>query len=105
MDEELNNVPEELEEEDNVVILNDEEGNEVRFEFLDLIEDGDNQYVVFLPIDEVQDVEDGEVVILRVDPSENEDEENYTAIEDDATLQKIFEIFKDKHKDEFNFED
>ena len=41
MSEDLNNeVPENMEGEeiDNIVILNDEEGNEVQFEFLDLIE-------------------------------------------------------------------
>ena len=35
---------------DNVVILNDEEGNEVRFEFLDLVELEDEEYVVLLYI-------------------------------------------------------
>ena len=47
MSEDLNNeVPENMEGEeiDNIVILNDEEGNEVQFEFLDLIEyDGEDQ--------------------------------------------------------------
>lgn len=41
MSEDLNNeIPENIEGEevDNIVILNDEEGNEVQFEFLDLIE-------------------------------------------------------------------
>ena len=38
------------EELDNVVILNDEEGNEVKFEFLDLIELDDEEYVVLLPM-------------------------------------------------------
>ena len=41
MSEDLNNeIPENIEGEevDNIVILNDEEGNEVQFEFLDLID-------------------------------------------------------------------
>ena len=38
---------------DNLIILNDEDGNEVKFEFLDLIEMDDEEYVVLLPaIDE-----------------------------------------------------
>ena len=30
---------------DNIVILNDEDGNEVKFEFLDLVELDDEEYV------------------------------------------------------------
>ena len=54
----------ENEENENIIILNDENGNEVRFEFLDLVE-----------------------------------------LEDEETLNKVFEIFKEKYKDEFNFVD
>ena len=36
------------EELDNIVILNDEDGNEVKFEFLDLVELDDEEYVVLL---------------------------------------------------------
>ena len=37
MSEDMNNIPEN-EEVDNIIVLNDEEGNEVQFEFLDLID-------------------------------------------------------------------
>ena len=40
------------EELDNIVILNDEEGNEVKFEFLDLVELDNEEYVVLLPVKE-----------------------------------------------------
>ena len=46
---------------DNIVVLNDEHGNEVEFEYLDLIEHNNEAYVVLLPVDEEAD----EVVILR----------------------------------------
>ena len=36
--------------EDNIITLNDENGNEVEFEFLDLIPYRQNEYVVLLPI-------------------------------------------------------
>ena len=35
---------------DNIVVLNDEEGNEVQFEFLDLVELDDEEYVVLLTV-------------------------------------------------------
>ena len=40
------------EELDNIIVLNDENGNEVKFEFLDLVELDDEEYVVLLPVSE-----------------------------------------------------
>ena len=95
----------EEEELDNIVILNDEDGNEVKFEFLDLIELDDEEYVVLLPITEEE--EEGEVVILKVEDTDDEDseEESYVSIEDEDTLNKVFDIFKEKFKDDFDFVD
>ena len=94
------------EELDNIIILNDEEGNEVKFEFLDLIELDNEEYVVLLPVTEEGEEEEGEVVILKVeDTDENSDEESYVSIEDEDTLNKVFEMFKEKFKDDFDFVD
>ena len=92
------------EELDNILVLNDEEGNEVEFEFLDLIEYEGEEYVVLLPVEEESE-EPGEVVILKLEDTESEDEESYVSVDDEATLNKIFEIFKEKFEDEFNFVD
>ena len=90
---------------DNIVILNDEDGNEVRFEFLDLVELDDEEYVVLLPISEKAE-EEGEVVILKIeDIDEETDEESYVSVEDEDTLNRVFEIFKEKFKDDFDFVD
>ena len=99
MNDETNN--DELE--DNIIILNDEEGNESEFEFLDLIEYDGEEYVVLLPVEEAEDA--GEVVILRLEDTESEDEESYVSVDDDEILNKVFEIFKEKFKDDFNFVD
>ena len=95
------------EELDNVVILNDEDGNEVKFEFLYLIELDDEEYVVLLPMAEDGEEEEGEVVILKVEDNddENSDEESYVSIEDEDVLNKVFEMFKEKFKDDFDFVD
>lgn len=92
------------EELDNIIVLNDENGNEVQFEFLDLIELDQEEYVVLLPVVEEGAEDEGEVVILKVEDTENEDEESYVSVEDEETLNRVFEIFKDKFKDEFNFD-
>ena len=108
MSENENNTPENLNEEqelDNILVLNDEEGNEVEFEFLDLIEYEGEEYVVLLPVEEENDQEPGEVVILKLEDSESEEEESYVSVDDEEILNKVFEIFKDKFEDEFNFVD
>ena len=63
--------------------------------------------MVLLPVVEEDDEEDdGEVVILKVDDSdEDSDEESYVSVDNEETLTAVFEIFKDKFKDEFNFTD
>lgn len=98
MSEDINN-----EELDNIIILNDEEGNEVEFEFLDLIEFEGEEYVVLLPVEESDEA--GEVVILKLEDTESEDEESYVSVDDDEVLNQVFEIFKEKFKDDFNFVD
>ena len=94
------------EELDNIISLNDENGNEVKFEFLDLIELDAEQYVVLLPVLEEGEEDDGEVVILKLEDSEDDSEqESYVSVENEETLMKVFNIFKDKFKDEFDFVD
>ena len=104
MSEDLNNNIPYSEEIDNIVILNDEDGNEVEFEFLDLIEYEGEQYVVLLPTAESEE-DSGEVVILKLEDTESEEEESYVSVDDEETLNAVFEIFKEKFKDEFNFID
>ena len=96
------------EEDTNIIVLKDELGNDVKFEFLDLIEyEGDN-YVILLPAEPVDEEESDEVVILKEDKESEEaddEEESYVSVDDEDTLNKVFEIFKEKFKDEFNFVD
>ena len=93
-------------EEDNIVILNDEDGNEVKFEFLDLVELDDEEYVVLLPVTAEGEEDEGEVVILKLEDSEEDSEqESYVSVDSEETLMKVFNIFKDKFKDEFDFVD
>ena len=99
-----NNIPEE--ELDNIIVLNDENGEEVQFEFLDLVELDGEEYVVLLPADEAEkEDEAGEVVILKVEDTDSEEEESYVSVDNEEVLNKVFEMFKEKFKDEFNFID
>ena len=91
---------ENYEELDNIVVLTDEEGNEVGFEFIDLIQYQGEEFVVLLPCED----ENNEVVILKVEDGDTE-EENYVSVDDEDTLMAVFEIFKEKFKDQLIFED
>ena len=98
------NTPNNGEELDNIIILNDENGNEVKFEFLDLMEYEGEEYIILLPTEEGED--NDEVVILKEEDVEDDpDMETYVSIDDEDTLNAVFEMFKEKFKDEFNFID
>lgn len=86
--------------ENNVVLFTDDHGNEIEFEFLDLIDYEGDQYAILLPTDEGAD----EVLIMRLVPDED-GQEIYVNVEDDAVMNAVFDIFKNKYKDEFNFVD
>ena len=93
-----------MDELDNTIVLHDENGNETVYEFLDLIEYKGEKYVVLLPCDEAEDSE--EVLIYKLEDSDvDDDEEFYVGVESEEDLEAVFEIFKDRNRDEFNFID
>ena len=92
------NLPEE--EETGILTLTDENGQDANFEYLDCIEYQDTEYLVLMPADEPST----EIVILEVEPVD-EDNENYLAVEDEETLNAVYEIFKEKFKDVLTFEE
>lgn len=100
MNNEKNNEIMNEEELSNIITLTDADGKETEFEFIDLIEYEGEEYVVLMPVEDFDD----DVVILRVEPV-NEDEDNYYDVEDEAVLNAVFAIFKEKYKDVFNFVD
>ena len=92
----------ENEEFDNIITLKDEDGNEVKFEFLDLVELNDEEYVILLPVTTEGEEEEGEVVILQIEDKDTPDdeEESYISVEDESILNQVFEIFKEKFKND-----
>lgn len=85
---------------DNIITLQDEDGQDVAFEFLDLVIYEDKEYVVLLPVED----DSGEVVILLLE-GEDEDGESYVGVEDDDVLEAVYRIFKERHKEDFDFMD
>ena len=91
-------IMEEMENQGTLITLEDEEGNEVEFEFLDIVEHEGSEYIVLIENNENAD----EVVILKVNVIYEETEE-YVIIEDDALLDTVFEKFKKKYEGEIDF--
>ena len=94
----------EMREDDNIIVLTDEDGVDVEFEFCASVEYEGNEYVVLLPTEE----DDGEVVILQVMEDENasDDEDvTYVGVDDEDVLQKVFDLFKAQAGDEFDFDE
>ena len=88
------------EEEVSILTLTDENGADVEFEYLDCIEYQDKEYLVLMPVEE----DSNEIVILEVEPVDEENE-NYLAVNDEAVLDAVYAIFKERYKDVLNFAD
>ena len=86
------------EEETNILTLTDENGQDVNFEYLECIDYQDKEYLVLMPEGE------DEIVIMEIEPVDEENE-NYLAVEDEAVLDAVYGIFKEKFKDVLTFED
>ena len=88
------------EEETSILTLTDENGNDTDFEYLDCIEYEGKEYLVLIPAEE----ESVEIIILEVQPVDEENE-NYVAVEDEAVLDAVYDIFKERYKDVLDFAD
>ena len=77
-----------------IITLEDDLGEEKDFEFLDVVEYEGEEYIILLP---VEDEEQNEVLILRIESVDDENE-NYIGIDDEDTLQKVFDIFKARYE-------
>lgn len=86
---------------DNVIVLQDEVGADVEFEFLDLVELEGAEYVVLSPIDD--EGKGSEVIVLKVEECEDDEVECYSTVDDEELLMRVFGIFKDRFKDIYDF--
>ena len=88
------------EELDNVLTLTDENGNDAQFEYLDTVELEGTEYIVLMPMEE----DANEILILEVQPVD-EELENYVTVNDEAILDSVYAIFKERFKDILDFAD
>lgn len=84
------------EELDDIIELNDENGNKVRFKVIDIIEYNSEEYAILYLLGEEND--DHLAVILKILSSEDGGE-TYVSVEDENTLQTVFDIYHEKLND------
>lgn len=87
-------------EEAEILTLTDENGVDTDFEYLDCLTYNGKEYLILMPAGD----EDTEIVILEIEPVDEENE-NYLAVEDEETLNAVYDLFKEKYKGILTFED
>lgn len=81
------------------IILTDQNGVQMSFQCLDIIEYKDQEYAVLL-------TEDEEIMIFIYEQVEGaEDEAVYAPVEDPRLDEKVYRLFQKKYKDIYEFDD
>ncbi|MCQ2461816.1 MAG: DUF1292 domain-containing protein [Clostridia bacterium] len=81
---------------DFTVKITDTDGVTAEYEFLDIVLYKKNEYAVLLPSDDDENVD-----IFKIIPDGKN--EKYARVTDDETLDAVFDIFRVKNEDEFDF--
>jgi len=84
---------------EDIIILQDEDGNEHEFSIVDVLELDDNKYAILMPTNEEMD----EAVILKIDVDENGDE-ILVEIEDDEEWEAVARAWEEMLDEEEEIE-
>ena len=88
-----------------IITLEDEDGIEHEFEYLDSVKTKDGHFVALIPSNQSPEETRqyvGELVIMQVE--EEDGEEYLVTIEDDELFDKVADIFMDRLEEEYNIE-
>ncbi len=86
---------------DNILILTDEDGNRERYEMIDTVSYDNRDFAILLPIPEVGEPNEEMLYVLEiVEDLDDPEYDNYIGIEDDETIDAVFEIFKKQYFEE-----
>lgn len=78
--------------EDNIIMLEDENGNTVEFETIDVYEFNDETYFALCEV-MPEGEETDEVLLMKVEEGETEDDMQLVAVEDEDELEEAFSEF------------
>ena len=90
-------------ENENIIVFTDDNGIDLEFELLDTMEMDGKVYIVCVPA-EPEDEEIEEVIIFEAIKDEN-GEDGFVQLGDDDTLENVYQEFKERNSDMFDFED
>ena len=76
-------------EEDRIVVLQDEDGNDVPFEHIKTLTHKGGTYILLEAQQDMEDCLQGESIILKIEQDENGDD-IYATIEDEAEYEAVF---------------
>lgn len=79
-----------------LVLLTDDQGNEVRYEFLDMIKYGDVDYAVLVP-------EEGEEVEIFTIADADKDMNTLVPVASQETADAVFKLFMTAHAEDYEF--
>lgn len=82
----------EIFDDDEIVTLTDDEGNEIDFYEVACVEYEDNFYGLLEPVNEMEGLEEGDVLIFRIVEQEN-GEDSFEPVEDEDLLNAVFEQY------------
>lgn len=91
----------EMQENPYLIELTDEDGETVTFEHLDTVQYKGKEYVVFIPYNDDEEEVD-EVVIFQI---LDQEEDCLEQVEDPEILSAVYDLFRERNKDMFDFED
>lgn len=80
--------------------LTDDSGEDISFEVIDEFPYNGKNYVVLIPFEDLED----EVVILEAIYAENPKDNEYISVEDEELVKEVFEKFKNRNADEYDFD-
>lgn len=80
--------------------LTDDSGEDISFEVIDEFPYNGKNYVVLIPFEDLED----EVVILEAIYAENPEDNEYISVEDEELVKEVFEKFKNRNADEYDFD-
>ena len=75
---------------ENLIQLQDEDGNDANFELVMTLEHEGEHYIVLEATEDMDDCKQGESIILKIIKDENNDDV-YATIEDEAEFQAVFD--------------
>ena len=80
-----------MEENNNLIQLQDENGNEVNFEHLMTVEYEGSYYIVLEATEDTDDCKEGEAIILKIIRDDESGDDVYATIEDEEEFNAVFD--------------